>query len=80
MPKASYARAHDTCPLCGKTFKDNPSASKFVYHREPPSTGFLNGKDGLISRLKASGDLKPNYREYNRATGRCPFQQGQKDR
>ena len=80
MARTSSAQSTGgVCPLCGQQFAEDFGGQGYVRHLARPRGRAIYNDRARIQRMLTSGDLAPNYREYFNATGRCPFQQGQRD-
>lgn len=80
MAKSNWANEHgNVCPLCGEAFRDDVAERGFVMHADPSRGPQIFDDAVLVQALLDSGDLSPDYLQYYERTGRCPFQQGQRD-
>lgn len=80
MPKLSTARLHHfACPLCGERLSEDDEGRGYVRHLAPPCGPQIFGDNDKINQMLQDGDLDPDFMDYFNETGRCPFQQGQRD-
>lgn len=80
MPRTSAARSHHfVCPLCGERLAKDDEGRGYVRHLEPPRGSQIFEDTAKINRMLEAGDLDHDYIDYFNETGRCPYQQGQRD-
>lgn len=80
MPKTSSAiQYHFMCPLCGERLAKDVEGRGFVQHLAPPRGPQIFDDTDKVDRMLQDGDLDSDFMDFFNETGRCPYQQGQRD-
>jgi len=80
LVKTTTAQQHGhVCPLCGESLAQDDQGNGFVRHLARPRGATIFDDADAIEEMLAAGDLETDFRDYFERTGRCPYQQGQRD-